>query len=332
MSAPDHCAGTNPEGRLALLTKSTFERPIRDLNAAAVSTFPPETPQIQVLEQIRQAKIGVAAIGKASEIIGIVTERYFFTRLDFASDIFQDPIEKIMTPHPLFLQEENSVLEAMELMCFRNFRQVPILSKNEQNEAVVKVIVVKDLLKLAVGAFGDEVPALGTKNAALESDPTAEDEDSEFDVIVSDEANHTGVAIPIFYRPVRTVVSSGPLLFAPEETLDVVLDKMREGKFSAALIMKYGTKVVGIVTERDFITKVFGQISNLGSHTISEIMTKDPHSLMAHQKVAYAFNNMLTFGYRNILVTDNDQFPLAIIGQMDLLNYLYRKLNSVSGT
>ncbi len=102
---------------------------------------------------------------------------------------------------------------------------------------------------------------------------------------------------------------------------------MREGKFGAGVVMEHGTQVKGIITERDFISKVFGQSVRLGDMRVGDIMTRDPHYLLDHHKVAYAYNNMMKFGYRNMLVLNDDKFPIAVITLLDLLNYLFRKLN-----
>ena len=74
------------------------------------------------------------------------------------------------------------------------------------------------------------------------------------------------------------------------------LSKMQTNKKSVAIVTEYETKIKGIITERDFLTKVLGKIdlnSQNPSPKLVNFMTVNPECLLNRHILSYAINNML---------------------------------------
>lgn len=310
----------------ALLSKSIFNRPVEDFSPSPVLLFSPDTPLSEVLPVLREDKMGVMAIGSESEIQGIATERDLLNRVDLSAALESIPISSIMTPSPDCLKQGDSVLAAAELMAFRNIRQVPIIYK-DNGKVELKCLGIKEVLALALTAFGQEIEKLGPMRDPEEQKVVTDEEGGSFDVVAKTEDGQNALTQAVFHRPIRRVVSADPVIVEMRDSMLVTIEKMRKQRQGAAVVVEFGTSVKGIVTERDFIRKVFGHNLDLADTKISSIMTANPHYLYGQHKVAYAYNNLMTFGYRNILVVNDDKYPVAIVSLLDLLNYLFRKLS-----
>ena len=102
--------------------------------------------------------------------------------------------------------------------------------------------------------------------------------------------------------------------------------KMKEAHLPVAAVTSWSTILSGIVTERDLMTKVFTKDEEFLSKPISTIMTPNPHSMMLKHHLVYAINNMSKFRYRNILVVDEDKYPMKITELIDFLKFFSRVL------
>ena len=97
---------------------------------------------------------------------------------------------------------------------------------------------------------------------------------------------------------------------------------MQKNKVGSLLIMEYETKILGIVTERDLLLKYFGKISFGENRSVKEFMTANPHLLLHRHYLAHAINNMFKFKYRNIIVVNEDKFPIALVSLLEVFRYI----------
>src|SRR5947208_13135225 len=73
-------------------------------------------------------------------------------------------------------------------------------------------------------------------------------------------------------EPIRYLAPRPPLCLAPSDTVIDAIRTMREHRIGCVLVVE-GERLVGIVTERDFIMKL-GQAD--GGRPLSDVMTPDP--------------------------------------------------------
>lgn len=86
----------------------------------------------------------VLVIDKASQLLGIVTERDLMTRvLAKALDPTTTTVARIMTPNPQCVRPELKVADAVLIMIERGFRHLPVVADNGR---ILGVFSVRDAL------------------------------------------------------------------------------------------------------------------------------------------------------------------------------------------
>jgi len=95
------------------------------------------------------AGVGSALIMENDRLLGIFTERDILTALKREPETALDhPVADWMTPDPITVSSDLSVLEALGLMLRGGFRHLPVVS----GEKVVGIVSLRDLAKdLALG-------------------------------------------------------------------------------------------------------------------------------------------------------------------------------------
>jgi len=119
---------------------------------------------------------------------------------------------------------------------------------------------------------------------------------------------------------VRAVAQREPVSVAPDVTLDQALAKMRAAGGDALLIID-GGRLVGIVTERDVLTRILGQGVD-GNRPVSDFMTARPHTLPAEATLLEAMAQMESGHYRNLPLIDEAGRVVGMLRQQDLLEYV----------
>ena len=87
------------------------------------------------------------------------------------------------------------------------------------------------------------------------------------------------------------------------------------------MLVKDG-KLVGIVTERDILTKVAGGLQVSGDTSVESIMTPDPVVLEAHASIAFALQRMSVEGYRQVPLVDSEGCPVGCVSVRDIVNWI----------
>ncbi len=103
-----------------------------------------------------------------------------------------------------------------------------------------------------------------------------------------------------------------------------VINLMQKGQFGCALVIDSRDRLVGIVTERDFLVKIMGVQIDPEDVIVDEIMTPSPECLRPTDTVAFALNLMQLGHYRNIplVIRDEiDRYPVGVVSIKDILNH-----------
>jgi sulfide:quinone oxidoreductase len=110
---------------------------------------------------------------------------------------------------------------------------------------------------------------------------------------------------------VADVMSTDPLVVAPEETLGEVAEKMREGDIGSALVADYG-RLVGILTSRDLLRAFAGRV-HPSEARVREWMTAEPVVVSAATSIEAAVTVMTEYGFHHLPVVD-DERPVGMLG------------------
>jgi CBS domain-containing protein len=90
----------------------------------------------------------------------------------------------------------------------------------------------------------------------------------------------------------------------------------------AVLVVAPTGSLIGILTERDFLTKIAGQPDYTALPVLS-FMTRQPETVGAGDTLAYALGKMDAGGYRHLPVVSGEQ-PTGVISVRDILRHVTR--------
>jgi sulfide:quinone oxidoreductase len=115
-------------------------------------------------------------------------------------------------------------------------------------------------------------------------------------------------------RTVKDVMTGGPLVVSPVQTLDAVAQAMRERDVGSALVVE-DDRLVGIVTARDLVRAVaFDAPARVSS--VRHWMTAAPVTVSPDTPVAVAISRMAERGVHRLPVVDEGR-PVGMIGLRD---------------
>lgn len=123
----------------------------------------------------------------------------------------------------------------------------------------------------------------------------------------------------ILREPIRGLEPHDPICVHPETPLRGAITAMNDARIGCALVME-GDRLVGILTERDILKKVVGQL-DLDS-PVERIMTQNPETVGMDDGIAYALNKMHVGGYRHIPVLDRQGRPVGVVSMRDFVKFI----------
>lgn len=100
--------------------------------------------------------------------------------------------------------------------------------------------------------------------------------------------------------------------------------KMKENNTSSLVVIDETNKAVGIVTERDLVTRVCVHDARSKTVKLEHIMSSPVVTIDALSSVEVAADIMTQNGVRHLLVAENEDIskPLGIISTSDFARYL----------
>jgi CBS domain-containing protein len=114
-----------------------------------------------------------------------------------------------------------------------------------------------------------------------------------------------------------------PVTIRPQAKIREAIHAMLGPEVGALLVVDASGKLVGIISERDLLTKFAGVEGMTDDRTVQEIMTPDPESLTANDTLAFALHKMDIGGYRHLPIV-RDGRPEGVISVRDLISHITR--------
>jgi len=125
-----------------------------------------------------------------------------------------------------------------------------------------------------------------------------------------------------------------PLTVAPETTVVQAARAMTERRVGAATVLD-GTRVIGVVTERDVLHKVVATGGDPENLRVRDIMSSPARSVRANTSVATAAAIMRKHHIRHLVVLDEHEALVGMIALRyllyDLMDDMERTLNDLRG-
>ena len=123
--------------------------------------------------------------------------------------------------------------------------------------------------------------------------------------------------------PVWKLKPNAAIVVRQTDQLGKALQLMVDAELGAILVVDERDKLVGILTERDFLMKVVGLIENYIRLPVGDFMTSQPETVQSNDTVAYAMQKMDLGGYRHLPVVENGK-PVGVVSVRNLLRYVTR--------
>lgn len=302
---------------IKIISKNDLEFKLGELKLNEILILPTTSTIKDVFEVMSSKKVGSLLIGDEA-IEGIITERDLLLKFERYYDqqiICDTPAGEIMTKDPYYLTHEETFMSALNLMAAHDFRHLPVVDE----EGHYKMLSVRDILGKLYDLFKEALEGYELVKNWSKLMPSLQE-----DNILNDDGNEEGISEVIFQTPLKRIYTTNVNWLSTENTVFDYVQKCITSRNSSAFVMEYETSLVGIVTERDFLTKFLtGQVSLFDN--IEKIMTKNPDVLSMNHMFGNALKNMMTFNYRNTPIVNDEGFPIGNISLLELLSYFSAK-------
>jgi CBS domain-containing protein len=134
---------------------------------------------------------------------------------------------------------------------------------------------------------------------------------------------HDRVEASVISDPVRSLRPKQPVTIAANALLGNALQMMVDQEIGALIVIDGENRLAGILTERDYLTKVVGLIADYARQPLHTVMTANPETVGPNDTIAVALQKMDIGGYRHLPVVE-DGIPVGIISVRDVIRHITR--------
>jgi CBS domain-containing protein len=140
--------------------EAMLRQPISVLRPRSPILVEPQTPVLEAIQVMQNARVGCVLVALNGKLKGIFTERDVLTRVvGQGVDAAKTPVRRLMTADPEYLRLTDSIAYALNAMSVGGYRHVPLI--NDAREAI-GVISVRDVVAYLVNLFPKSVMNLPT--------------------------------------------------------------------------------------------------------------------------------------------------------------------------
>lgn len=122
-------------------------------------------------------------------------------------------------------------------------------------------------------------------------------------------------------EPVRHLDLYDYCTITPSTTVREAVAQMRETNTHTAFIVGEHTRLQGILTDRDVMTKIC-RLASEWDKPVSELMTREVTTISPDATAAEALRIMDEKGFRNVPVISTNGTPIGNVTYVSLVNYL----------
>ncbi|MFQ5590591.1 MAG: cyclic nucleotide-binding/CBS domain-containing protein [Phycisphaerae bacterium] len=129
-------------------------------------------------------------------------------------------------------------------------------------------------------------------------------------------------------RPLGELATRAYFEVPPDRSVRATLDEWVAAGHHCAIVVEHGM-IIGIVTDRDLLTKLASNLEECADKPIRDFMTPRPTTLGPEAPVVFGLHHMMVGGYRHIPVTSGDTV-IGIVSVRDVLAYLSKLLDDAT--
>ena len=115
---------------------------VKDIMAKTLISVNPTTTALQIAKMMEQGGIGAVLVKENENLVGIVTDRDFATKIAANNLPFDTPVQKIMSSPLITINHDEPISAAAEMMTSKKIRKLAV----SDNGKIVGLITSTDLV------------------------------------------------------------------------------------------------------------------------------------------------------------------------------------------
>jgi len=115
---------------------------VKDIMAKALISVNPNTTALQIAKMMEQGGIGAVLVKENENLVGIVTDRDFATKIAANNLPFDTPVKKIMSSPLITINHDETISNAAEMMTGKKIRKLAV----SDNGNIIGLITSTDLV------------------------------------------------------------------------------------------------------------------------------------------------------------------------------------------
>jgi len=115
---------------------------VKDIMAKTLISVNPTTTALQIAKMMEQGGIGAVLVKENENLVGIITDRDFATKIAANNLPFDTPVEKIMSSPLITINHDEPISAAAEMMTSKKIRKLAV----SENGTIVGLITSTDLV------------------------------------------------------------------------------------------------------------------------------------------------------------------------------------------
>jgi CBS domain-containing protein len=134
---------------------------------------------------------------------------------------------------------------------------------------------------------------------------------------------HDRVEASVSVDTVSSLHPKAPVTISSTALLGDALQMMVDQEIGGLVVTDESNRLIGILTERDYLTKVVGLMADYARQPLQSVMTPNPETVGPNDTIAFALQKMDVGGYRHLPVVE-DGIPIGIISVRDVIRHITR--------
>ncbi len=115
---------------------------VKDIMTKTLISVNPTTTALQIAKMMEQGGIGAVLIKESENLVGIVTDRDFATKIAANNLPFDTPVQKIMSSPLITINHNEPISAAAEMMSSKKIRKLAV----SDNGSIIGLITSTDLV------------------------------------------------------------------------------------------------------------------------------------------------------------------------------------------
>lgn len=120
---------------------------VQDIMTRALITVNPDTTAMQVAKMMEQGRIGAVLVKDGDNLVGIVTDRDYATKIAAGNLSLDTAVGKIMSSPLITINQNESISAAAEMMANKKIRKLAVSDNGDIAGIVTSTDLVNQLVK-----------------------------------------------------------------------------------------------------------------------------------------------------------------------------------------